>query len=128
MLRVRFGGFSVLKITKGLKANWVDKISHFGQGFPLTLFSEHNSPNFLKIHQIWCYGVKSSHLYVIVTKFIVSPCVAMYCLPSFFSVNGFYGFYGGILHGRAPIVSTARQIPAMSCHPLIFSQIHNFSF
>ena len=30
MLRVRFGGFSVLKITKGLKANWVDKISHFG--------------------------------------------------------------------------------------------------
>ena len=30
MLRVRFGGFSVLKITKSLKANWVDKISHFG--------------------------------------------------------------------------------------------------
>ena len=30
MIRVRFGGFSVLKITKGLKANWVDKLSHFG--------------------------------------------------------------------------------------------------
>ena len=30
MLRVRFGGFSALKITKGLKANWVDKASHFG--------------------------------------------------------------------------------------------------
>ena len=30
MLRIRFGGFSVLKITKGLKANWVDKLSHFG--------------------------------------------------------------------------------------------------
>ena len=30
MLRVRFGGFSVLKITKGLKANWVDKLAHFG--------------------------------------------------------------------------------------------------
>ena len=30
MIRVRFGGFSLLKITKGLKANWVDKLSHFG--------------------------------------------------------------------------------------------------
>ena len=30
MLRVRFGGFSALKITKGLKANWVDKLAHFG--------------------------------------------------------------------------------------------------
>ena len=30
MIRVRFGGFSVLKITKGLRANWVDKLSHFG--------------------------------------------------------------------------------------------------
>ena len=45
----------------------------------------------------------------------------MYCLPSFFSVNGFYGFYSGILHGRAPIVSTPGQIPAMSSHPLKFS-------
>ena len=30
MLRIRFGGFSVLKITKGLKANLIDKLSHFG--------------------------------------------------------------------------------------------------
>ena len=30
MLRIRFGGFSVLKITKGLKANWFDKLSYFG--------------------------------------------------------------------------------------------------
>ena len=30
MIRVRFGGFSVLKITKGLKANWVDKLAHLG--------------------------------------------------------------------------------------------------
>ena len=30
MLRIRFGGFSVLKITKGLKASWVDKLAHLG--------------------------------------------------------------------------------------------------
>ena len=30
MLRVRFGGFSVLKITKGLKATLIDKLAHFG--------------------------------------------------------------------------------------------------
>ena len=50
----------------------------------------------------------------------------IYCLPSFFSVNGFYGFYGGILHGRAPIVSTPGQIPAMSSHPLKFSPSSDF--
>ena len=34
MLRIRFGGFSVLKTTKGLrqrqKANWVEKLAHIG--------------------------------------------------------------------------------------------------
>ena len=30
MLRVRFGGFSVPKITKGLKATLIDKVAHFG--------------------------------------------------------------------------------------------------
>ena len=60
------------------------------------------------------------------TEFIVSPCVVMYCLPSFFSCNGFYGFYGGILHGRAPIVSTARD-KSLQCH-LIFSSPPHKSF
>ena len=30
MVRIRFGSFSFNKITKGIKANWFDKISHFG--------------------------------------------------------------------------------------------------
>lgn len=30
MVRIRFGTFSFDKITKGIKASWIDKVSHFG--------------------------------------------------------------------------------------------------
>ena len=69
-------------------------------------------------------------LQFVVTVVDQIQCLALCCnvlSPLFFSSNGFYGFYGGILHGRAPIVSTARQIPAMSCHSLILL-LHQFLF
>ena len=60
------------------------------------------------------------------TKFIVSPC---YNVPSslFLSSNGFYGFYKAAFYtftrSRDQIVSTARQILAMSSHFLISYEI-----
>ena len=30
LVRIRFGTFSFDKITKGIKAKWIDKVSHFG--------------------------------------------------------------------------------------------------
>ena len=35
MVRIRFGTFSFEKITRGIKANWIDKLSYFGGNFGL---------------------------------------------------------------------------------------------
>ena len=60
------------------------------------------------------------------TKFIASPCYNVHSLL-FLSSNGFYGFYKAAFYtftrSRDQIVSTARQILAMSSHSLISYEI-----
>ena len=131
--------------------NFLDKVHLiFSYFFTFTLFQK---SGFLEIHSLvilfhfeifliltapllWNNIIKfvisrnQTFLQFVVTVVNQIQCLGLCCnvlSPLFFSSNGFYGFYGGILHGRAPIVSTARQIPAMSCHSLILL-LHKFLF